>query len=162
MHEFDTKVDEIRAINRTIDSLLDAGLLRIQKMNGTDFVDENDAPVGVRPLYESPDFCVMQGKFPKRSGVIETHRHNECREYFIVTKGTLAIDFGGGVKRVLHPRECAAVQENQEHRCIALEDDTEYVIVCIPVDDGIQSLFDRVYKESCCERIDESRTTDHD
>ena len=87
---------------------------------------------------------MLVGTFPEANASFPPHRHVGCLEYFIVIKGKMVLDFGNGVRRVMKPKSCAAVDEGATHSLKCLEAGTEYIVVSIPMDHHISSLLDRV------------------
>jgi len=147
MTQIESKVKEIKQLNRNINELLDVGQLHITRSNGTDFLDKKEIPVGIRPIYSEPEVCVCVGKFPQKGGVIDDHLHQGCREYFVITKGKMLLNIEG-VKRIMRARDCAAVDEDQIHSCEGLEDNTEYIVISVPQDKKIAELFSKVIADT--------------
>jgi len=152
MKDISSTVKEIKTINLSINDLLAAGKLRINRVNNTDFKDVKNIPVGIRPIYSMPEVCVCVGTFPIVGGTIDTHLHQGCREYFVVTKGKILLSIGE-TKRIVKARECAAVDEDELHSCESLEDDTEYIVISVPQDENISDLFRKVIAETVNQEV---------
>ena len=144
MSEIKQAVQEIKSIQRNIDQLLDEGLLTINRTSSFQFSDADKKPVGLKMLLAKKECHVLLGSFSEVGAQFPPHLHNKCGEYFIVVKGSMVIDLGNGVKRIMKERSCACVDENTMHSVHALEPDTEYVVISIPLDEHISNLFDKV------------------
>jgi mannose-6-phosphate isomerase-like protein (cupin superfamily) len=144
VEEIGAVVKEIKSIQRSIDQLLDEGLLTINKDTACEFSDGGKRLVGLKPLLNKEECYVAFGTFPEAGATFPPHLHYGCMEYFIVVKGSMVIDLGQGVRRIMKERSCAAVEENMMHFIESLEPNTEYVVISIPLDKHIQKLFDRV------------------
>lgn len=85
--------------------------------------------VETKNLYQDGNANILIGYY-KEGTTFVTHCHNDSIEYLIITKGTILIKMGGGI-RIMHKGECAAIGIGVEHSVTATED-SELLAICVP------------------------------
>lgn len=95
-------------------------------------VIELDKGITFETIY-SNNGTVTITRYPKMGARTPSHCHDQVKEYLICNKGSFSVHFGGNF-RVLKIKDCVSVPEGVEHTTTALEDNSELIAVCVPIE----------------------------
>lgn len=107
------KLNEIKKVQRTVDELLEAGIMSKEDMH----FQSADKGIDIDILYQK--LATVGIGFCKGKTVMPEHTHDESRHYIICVDGRFVIKFCGAV-RVLAPGDCIAIPAGVPHatQCI--------------------------------------------
>lgn len=140
MTEIMTELNNVKAIQLTIDKLLERGSMALKFPN-----QHIDAVVAnkwiLEPIYQEPDCSIGFVHIAKvELGACETHIHKNAKEYLIVVKGSILFNVDGRDMRIVREGECCVVEAGVPHHSKPLTDDTKLAYICIPHDKDIPML----------------------
>jgi hypothetical protein len=95
-------------------------------------VIELDKNIIFETIYSS-GATITIAKYPKMGARVPNHNHEGIVEYLICNKGSFSINFANNF-RVLKIRDCVSIPEGMVHTTTALQDNSELIAVCVPVE----------------------------
>ena len=88
--------------------------------------------IEVTSIHESKELQILKTFYHKKDIVYTDHKHVDSIEYLIVAKGQIAVRMGRDIVRVVNQGECASIPIGLVHSVVALVDETELWVICIP------------------------------
>ena len=131
-----TTIENVKAMQNTIDMLLERGTMALKEPWMRDNSLANKWVL--EPLYHGKDCSIGFVHIAKvELGPCEPHIHKNSREYLVVVKGSVILNVNGRDVRVVREGECCAVDAGDVHYSKPMTDDTKLAYICVPNDDGI-------------------------
>ena len=115
------KLDLIQQLSRASKVRMGSGLIELDKSVVFNTIYANNATVTI-------------ATYPKTGSKTPKHCHDNITEYLICTKGSVSVSFDHGY-RILHVKDCVSVPGSSNHTVTALEDSSELIAVCVPVEE---------------------------
>lgn len=130
MSKVSIKLDDIKEVQKTIDTLLSEK--EIFMRNGTCL---NSNSWSIKEMY-SGDECNFGFAYSDDKGEFSfpSHVHMDSIEYLICVRGRVLLNILDMATRILNVGDCAAVPKNVVHNTTPLEPASILVYVCVPPD----------------------------
>ena len=131
LRESNLKID---AVNKRLDALgqmlVNSSIVRkfVPKFAGFNFADDS---IEVTTVFQTDNVTVTLGIYHKKNIEYPEHCHNESIEYLIPMKGKFLVKFDG-LQAIISKGENVRLEIKCIHTCVALEDESELLAICIP------------------------------
>ena len=135
------QVTEIKHMHRTINKMLDENAIAAEKIgNFTRVFDAEAKSLLFESLSSDADMGIMLVRNSDCGAVMPAHQHEASQQYMIIVNGSVGLRFANGVYRILAKGECASIRPGEVHSAVSLENETKYLNVYIPADDGLSKI----------------------
>lgn len=121
------KIDEIKKVQRTVDEMIDAGILSKYDMH----FQTDDKEIEIDILYQK-DATIGLGECKARA-IMPEHSHKDSFHYLICVSGRFIIKLCGTM-RVLSPGECVSIPKGVPHSTQCIKEG-KLIFVNVPADD---------------------------
>lgn len=88
--------------------------------------------IDLKNVYHNENTTITYVTYHKNEAYLPLHTHIGSHEYLIITKGMFVMRFAGGYGRVMQRGECASIPTGVEHTCVAMEEGSELIAICVP------------------------------
>jgi len=137
--------ERIRVTQTTIDDILNAGQMKIEKNR---IISNTPDTWFVESVYGDNECTIIFGYFPGKPGDISSgsfpHVHNSNKEYLIVIRGAVTLFINGVSTRTLNVGDVGVINPNEHHYTVPLQKDTKLIAVCVPADKAFKKAFKNV------------------
>lgn len=135
-----TKILESLRANNTLLDVISERLDRINGLFGGTTKDHLSTThsgfvigdeIEAKTVFQNEDVTVTIAQHYPKGSTWPIHKHDDSLEYLIVFRGSFLYQIDG-IPRVMKKGDCASIARGVSHSCVALEDESCVMGICIP------------------------------